>query len=124
MGLAVRVTVGAGVAVAPQSPSSMDRSNIFTMLSLLKSSGWPLPLCCQWPRKIDRSKILTVPSPLRSPTGLVVAWEFINNNVPTIATVSTIKTAVVCWNLLVWLEKYCLSMSVFTYNNNKCWSRD
>ena len=45
----------------------MDRSKILTMLSLLKSSGIPVPVCCQWVKKIDKSKILTWPSPFRSP---------------------------------------------------------
>jgi len=51
----------------------MDRSKILTMLSLLKSSGIPVPVCCQWVKKIDKSKILTWPSPFRSPVmGAVV----------------------------------------------------
>src|SRR6185312_11048186 len=45
----------------------MLRSKMLTRPSLLKSSGSPEPLCCQWLKKIDRSKILTTPSPLRSP---------------------------------------------------------
>src|SRR6185312_9850587 len=45
----------------------MLKSKMLTVPSLLKSSGRLAPVCCQCDRKIERSKILTWPSPLRSP---------------------------------------------------------
>lgn len=70
---------------------------MLTTLSLLKSSGRPVPVCCQWARKIDRSKMLTWPSPLRSP------WRLLTTTVTAVDVVLLLEVSVAL-AVSVWLE--------------------